>query len=236
MSKNTAKRATVDYTSEEMRAARDLAVKTGRAYKAYVAKGDGSLLVSCVEATREAIRTGFLADGRDKDRAEQSVTGKVYAGYFGLSSGTEITFWTTLARALDAGVTVGDDLWNTLATRPGGRMAKRTEVAKVIADGGDLATIGAACETVKKAAATRAANRPASEKAEKGDEPVIPTTDDPVADALTLVSALSEACKRIPQDDAGRKAWAQVKKAMAEVARRETTLRKATPADLPVAI
>lgn len=239
MKRNTKKAVTVptvDYTPEEVRAARDLAVKAGRAYKAHAVKGETTLLAQCVEATRESVRVGFLVDGRNATPGV-TMSGKDYAALFGLSASSEVTFWTTLGYALDAGVTIGDDLWKRLATRSGEHgklLAKRAEVRKVIRDGGSLADIVAVCDQVVKAAASRAANTPASEKdAGKGESPEagITPSADPVADAHLAIVGLDAALKRIENDDAGREAWKAIKAQLAAIARRETTLRKAQAAD-----
>lgn len=228
-SKATAKRTrTVDYTPEEMRAARDLAVKAGRAYQRHVKTGEGTLLVQCVEATREALHVRLLVDGREKDRPEQSMTGKAYAGFFGLSSGSEVSFWSTLAKALDSGVSVGDDTWMRLATRQGPMLAKRTEVRKVIDGGGSIADIEATMDAVKAKSTAGRAARPASEKSagESADAGITPSAD-PVADAHLALQGLDAALKRITNDADGYAAWDKIRHTLQALARRENTLRKA---------
>jgi hypothetical protein len=55
----------------------------------------------------------------------------------------------------------------------------------------------------------------------------VPTSDDPVADANLAILALDSALKRIPNTPEGAEAWRSIKAALAKVARRESTLRKA---------
>ena len=234
MASKTANKAVarrVDYTSDEMRAAADLARKAGRAYQSHVRKGEGTILVQCVEATREAVHTGYLVDGREVSGDSPAVSGKTYAGFFGLSSGSEVTFWKTLALALDAGVTVGDPLWLRLATRHGEHgslLAKRADVKAVIVAGGSLADISAACDTAVKAA--KRTPRPAAEKgAGESPESGIVPSEDPVADAHLAIRGLDAALKRFPHDDDGYKAFRAVKAELAALMRRETTLRSPKP-------
>lgn len=228
----------VDYTPE-MAAARDQVREVGRKYRAYVNRGDGALLEECVKATQHALAAGFLVDGRTPDALPGSVGKAEYGRMFGLSSGSEVTFWQRLSKALDAGVSIGDDLWKRLATRntdgkgktlpTGARLAKRSEVGKVIDGGGSIADIIAACDAEVAKAKDRAARTPASAKDSESPAEGIPTSDDPVADALLAILGLGQACKRIPTEDVD--GWAKVRKALTEVMRRESTLRQ--PAKAP---
>lgn len=221
MAKNTSKPAatlSVDYAPEVV-AARETVKSAYQAFKAFNRRGDGVILPQVVEATRTALASGYLRDGRDAEEVAGSIGKGEYGRLFGLTSGSLVTFWIRLSKCLDAGVTVGDDEWNRLALRP--YLAKRKDVAKVIDDGGSLADIAKACEAeVKKAPAARA---PRVNGDPESPEQGIPVSDNPVADALLSVKGLSEACKRIPNDD--EKGWAKVRAAITEVMRRETTLR-----------
>jgi hypothetical protein len=219
MKKNTRKSSkptlSVDYTPE-LKAAADEVRKAGQAYQRHARTGDEKVLPQCVTATRHALESGYLVDGRDKDAAPGSITGKAYAAKFGLSSGSEVTFWKRLSRALMAGVEIGDDIWVTLATNGGigsAPLAKNSEVASVIDDGGSVEAIRKVCEQVQaqrdRKAATRKA-RPAS--GSDNESATVPTTDDPVKDALTALVALKSALTRCQKDGTDAAGWKRIRK------------------------
>lgn len=226
-SKSMAATLAKDYTPE-VRTALDAVKSAAVAFKTYDARGREVILPKCVEATRAALAVGIIG-GTAKDGPAWRESNAAFGARFGLSSGSEVTFWVRGAKFLDAGGTVGDELWLRLMTAQGAGtkryLAKRTEVGKVIDDGGSLAEIAAVCDAVEKAAPGKGkGKRKARPGAEESAEQGVPTSDDPVADALLCILGLEAAWKRIPVKD--REGNAAVAKRLNEVTAREAANRK----------
>lgn len=234
MSKSTRKNGkpatlAVDYTPAAA-AALKAVTAAATAYKSYDKRGVEVILPRCVEATQEAMHAGILASPGESAGDEKPAWREAKARYgkrFGLSSGSEVTFWCRLALYLDAGGSVGDDLWLRLATAQGAGtkryLAKSSAVGKVIDDGGSLDDIGKACDKVERAAKTRKA-QPKTGKG-KATAGTVPTTDDPVADALTALLAAKSACIRAHESgDTDADSWKRIRAALVETGRAVPTV------------
>lgn len=165
--------ATVTVTTEAQ--AKRLASTVGTRFARHEATG-ASLTVECVNATRQALHVGYLADGR-KSKDSTALTGAEFgATHFGLSTGALVTFWTTLAIAQDRGVVVGSVQWQDLCGR---KLAKRSEVSKAVRD--PKATLSSIGKAVK--ATTSKPPKPRAGKAQ----------DEGTEDRETAVSPLDSA-------------------------------------------
>lgn len=222
MAKNT---KTVDYPTDVI-GAEKFAKTAARSWKAWAGQ-EASKTEVAVHATRAALHTGYLADGRDPERDPRSRTKAEFASLFDVTP-SYVTFWMTLATALDHGVAVGTDLWSILC---GKKLARRKNIAAAVEKGPDAIVKALAADGFDPVTGNKVPTESAPRNVDKGSkskgespEQGIPTSEDPVADALLAILGLGEACKRIPVEDTS--GWDKVRKAVTEVMRRETTLRK----------
>lgn len=195
--------AAVDYTPVESAAeARKRAISLGRQWSGLEKKGE-SLTVLSVFATRDALRTGYLRDGRDAAETVggvKTVNKGGFAEVMGQKGQTRVSLWITLAGAVDKGIVPGHPLWDILAT--GTHVAaKNSEVAKVLRDKGAkvadvqkvLASerIGPDGAKMKDSAPRNTQKDEPDKEASGGEQPL-----SPVDAALTALKTVAEACKQ----------------------------------------
>lgn len=213
---------TVDYPSD-LKGTRTFVVKAARTWKSWAEQESGKTLVA-VHATRAAMHTGFLADGRDASRPSDSITRKDFAGMFSVT-GAHVTFWSTLARCLDSGVEVDSPLWAVLCGRKAGRRKEVTEAA----DKGPEAIAEVLRSLYIDPVTGEKMDKPAGaprnvDKATEEDATAITVPEDASEAALQAVSMLADALKRVPVEDV--ESYAAVRKALNALVKREDTLRK----------
>lgn len=103
----------------------------GAAFKRW-GRHEGEVTLKCAEATRTALRTGYLhtAEG---DKPEGAVSRAEFARtHFDLANGSLVTFWITLAGCLSKGVDPTSTAWKVLSTGP--KVARKGGVAEKVAE------------------------------------------------------------------------------------------------------
>lgn len=236
------KTQTVDYpTASTVEGALALAKTVGRAY----ASGEKRDAASkdkrtgrAVMAVVSALETGLLVDGQPKPRPESAMAKGDYGRLYGLNSGSEVSYWITLAVAVQrVGMVPGDALWAVLAGGP--KLGKRSEVAKAIRSakntGDILAAIKAAgFDPVTGAKATtdtpgspRGRDGKGADGADSGEQTPVKPIDAAMAALDTLETALRQPTVQGPEYDRIR---ARMVKILAAEDKRRGVAPKATPA------
>ena len=175
MSKQASKVPTVDYSKvvaevsgiDSPKDARAYALRVGKAYR----KSDDLQTVRATLATREALRTGWLSDGRSTpiEGGLSTVNGAAFGKSFGVTGGL-VSRWRALAAAMDAGVIPGTILWTALTSR-----LCRTSEGRKAMHSGNLAAIQATAEAdgynLETGVRTAPpASKPRSKATDKGDK------------------------------------------------------------------
>lgn len=237
--KNNSK-VTVDYPDiTDMRSARAFAVKVGRTFKA----SDSRLTVQATIATREALRTGFLRDGRGADDSPiPTVSNGGFASMFGVTGGL-VTRWRSLAAAWDAGVTPDDLRWTMLT----GGAVRKAEVRKacltrkaaaidsaLVADGYDL-------KTGVRTAPEGKARKTAAEKTDKVDEKdAVPiskvSAKDAEAVAREAARVLSLALKAMPVTSGKAETYTAIRSGLLALIRDEDKRRNVATIPTPATV
>jgi len=223
---------TVDYPTA-IPEVRSYVSKAATAYKRWASQ-EGGKTMAAVHATRAALHSGYLAnDGRDPERDPESKTRTEYAALFGVTP-AQVTFWRTLAAALDAGLP--EDHPTFAVVLLGKKMARRSKVAEACSKSPDAIRDALESEGIDPITGERKGNTSSPRNvggSAKGDEGTAPEDTEPVTAEVQVAQALAALNAGLKDLDVKSPLWVKVRKGMTDILRREDTLRgtgpKATP-------